>query len=95
MLVSAALFAMLAAGPTNEATIQKASVARSVYVCDASEATRVAWERQYGEMVFVSAKEAMKKGNAWATPRCMSEREHRKLMEMRAKAAAPSTYAQR
>ncbi len=99
MVVSAMALAMLAGGAdlsaTQAATLQKASAAREVYVCDASEQTRRAWERQYGEMKFVTAKQAMRAGETWSAPRCMTASEHQKLMDLQAKSAGRTTYASR
>ncbi len=99
MIVSAMVLALMAGGvemqASSSAQVAKASEARVVYVCDSTEATRVAFERQYGEMKFVTAREAAKKGDTWSAPRCMTNAEHKRLMQMRLQAGLPATYASR
>lgn len=59
---------------------------RAVFVCATDATTRRAFERQHGSApVFVTARQALAANNArerWATPRCMTTREHQRLMQL-------------
>lgn len=59
---------------------------RAVYVCGSDAATSRSFQHRYGERpIFVSADEALAaaaSGERWATPRCMTDREHRRLVEL-------------
>ena len=63
--------------PTRVSAVQPQRV---VLICETDAATRTAFTRQYGaEPVFLTAREAIEAktaGQTWATPRCMTEREH-------------------
>lgn len=64
---------------------------RVVMQCDSDAATRRAFRREHGAApVFVTADEALQArstGQTWAAPRCMSAREHARLV------SALSAYA--
>jgi len=66
--------------------------ARAVYVCGSDEATAASFERRYGSApVFVTARDAIaasQAGERWATPRCMTEREHARYVRMSSERAA-------
>ncbi len=59
---------------------------RAVYVCASDAATTRSFQHRYGQRpVFVRAEEARAaaaNGERWSTPRCMTEREHRRLVEL-------------
>jgi hypothetical protein len=59
---------------------------RVVLICEADAATRTAFTRQYGaEPVFLTAREAVEAkaaGQGWTTPRCMTEREHGRYVQL-------------
>ena len=69
--------------PTRVSTAQPQRV---VLICDADAATRSAFAREYGaEPVFLTAREAAEAratGQAWTTPRCMTEREHGRYLQL-------------
>lgn len=69
--------------PTRVSTAQPQRV---VLLCDADAATRSAFTRQYGaEPVFLTAREAAEAkaaGQSWTTPRCMTEREHGRYVQL-------------
>ena len=69
--------------PTRVSTAQPQRV---VLICDADAATRSAFARQYGAApVFLTAREAAEAratGQAWTTPRCMTEREHGRYLQL-------------
>jgi hypothetical protein len=60
------------------------SAQRVVMMCDSDAATRRAFRREHGAApVFVTADEALQArstGQTWAAPRCMSAREHARLV---------------
>lgn len=66
--------------------------ARAVYVCGSDDATARSFERRYGSApVFVTARDAMaatQAGERWSTPRCMTEREHARFVQMSSERAA-------
>ncbi len=57
---------------------------RVVMQCDSDDATRRAFRREHGAApVFVTADEALQArstGQTWSAPRCMSAREHARLV---------------
>ncbi|HEY1072751.1 hypothetical protein [Brevundimonas sp.] len=59
---------------------------RVVLICETDAATRTAFARQFGvEPVFLTAREAVEAktaGQAWTTPRCMTEREHGRYVQL-------------
>lgn len=63
----------------------KASNARVVMECGRDVATRRAYTREHGQApVFVTARDvrlAQSRGETWAAPRCMSAREHGRLVQ--------------
>lgn len=69
--------------PTRVSTAQPQRV---VLICETDAATRTAFTRQYGaEPVFLTAREAVEAksaGQAWTTPRCMTEREHGRYVQL-------------
>ena len=59
---------------------------RVVLICESDAATRSAFTRQYGaEPVFLTARDAVEAkaaGQTWTTPRCMTEREHGRYVQL-------------
>lgn len=87
MVIISAVIAMLSggveAGPV-QAIAQSELTPRSsrqLYICARDEASRRAFKRQHGQVVFVSAKEAAD-GRGWDTPRCITAAEYRRLTSM-------------
>lgn len=72
-------------------TVAPAGAQRVVMLCDSDLATRSAYRRDFGSRpVFVTADQALRAratGEVWATPRCMTAREHGRLTQ------TLSTYA--
>lgn len=84
--LAAAAPAIAAQSPTQtSAPKQTAKVERVVMQCDTDAATRRAFMREHGAApVFVTADEALAaraSGQTWATPRCMTAREHGRLSQ--------------
>lgn len=85
--VSAPVFAGDAAGqsaqPSQSAQLRP-TAQRVVMLCDNDTATRRSFERLHGSAPqFVTADEALTaraSGETWAKPRCMSAREHARLV---------------
>ena len=75
----------MAGDPTQNGRTE-ARAERVVFVCASDQATRRSFERQHGvQPVFVTAREAVAANAAdehWATPRCMTEREHRRFVAL-------------
>jgi len=69
-----------------------AAPARAVLICASDSATRRSFEREHGAApIFVSAREALaaaSAGETWSTPRCMTEREHARLVQITSERAA-------
>ena len=86
--VAVGLAAALIAGSAfaGDAKVREASTGseeRVLYVCDRSPATQRAFERKFGAVEFVTAREAMnagRRGEVWAAPRCISDKEFQKLV---------------
>lgn len=61
------------------------SASRVVMLCDIDAATRIGFRREYGSApVFVTAEQALQAratGQSWTTPRCMTAREHGRLVQ--------------
>jgi hypothetical protein len=87
MVIISAVIAMLSGGV--EAAPVQAIVrseltpraSRELYICARDEASRRAFKRQHGQVIFVSAKEAAE-GKGWDTPRCITATEYRRLTSM-------------
>ncbi|MBU2379901.1 MAG: hypothetical protein KJ824_12110 [Alphaproteobacteria bacterium] len=62
-----------------------ATAQRVVMMCDNDAATRSSFRREHGaDPVFVTAEQALHAratGESWAAPRCMTEREHGRLVQ--------------
>ncbi len=62
-----------------------ANAQRVVMMCDKDAATRSAFRREHGaDPVFVTAEQALHAratDETWAAPRCMTEREHGRLVQ--------------
>lgn len=92
MPLLAAMMALpaLAQEPQSAPSLQTASL--PVYLCESSDANRSAFLRQHGEPpTFVTAEEilaARTAGERWETPRCMTDRQHRRLGQMTATLAS-------
>lgn len=54
---------------------------RELYVCARDDASRRAFKREHGEVIFVSAKEAAA-SKGWDTPRCITATEYKRLTSM-------------
>ena len=54
---------------------------RELFVCARDEASRRAFRREHGQVIFVSAKEAAS-SKGWDTPRCITATEYRRLTSM-------------
>lgn len=73
----AAILALTAAG----AALAQTAPSRALYICSDSAATRAAFAKEFGaDVKFMSAEQVRATKAAWTTPRCISEREHAKLM---------------
>jgi hypothetical protein len=88
-LTAGTLFAgaALASQPAGTAAANPAAApAREVLICSSDAATRRAFAREYGaEAVFVTAEQALAArdaGERWAAPRCMTAREHERLVRL-------------
>ncbi|WGM37639.1 hypothetical protein [Caulobacter sp. NIBR1757] len=87
MLVLTAVIAMLSGGaeamPASAVTQAdlKPRAGRELYVCARDEASRRAFKREHGQVIFVSAKEAAD-SKGWDTPRCITAGEYRRLTAM-------------
>jgi len=100
MLIGGFLVAAIMVGPVAAKEAANASSAardvvattssptpRVVYVCDRSSMTRRAFAREHGQAEFVTAEVAARRGEAWASPKCMSESEARRLRRLQAVAS--------
>lgn len=68
--------------------------AKPLYVCDADIGSRRHFEREHGApAVFVTAEQALTAPEGWATPRCITEGEHRKLVRRMAASTATADTA--
>jgi hypothetical protein len=56
---------------------------KRLYVCDNSNLTKRGFTREFGSADFVDAKEAVRAGEAWAAPRCISSVEAKRLKRMK------------
>lgn len=72
--------------PPQPTRVSAAAPQRVVLICRTDAATRSAFSRQYGvEPVFLTAREAVEAkaaGQGWITPRCMTEREHGRYVQL-------------
>ena len=71
--------------PVVAAEVQGRSQAssRQVLICVNDAATRRSFERQHGSSpIFITAREAVEARDGWATPRCMTAREHVRLVNL-------------
>lgn len=87
ILVAASAIAAFAAPVVAQDAAQSVAAApRAVYVCAADATTTRSFQQRHGvRPTFVSANEARSaaaNGERWATPRCMTDREHRRLVEL-------------
>ncbi len=74
---AAAILALTASG----AALAQTSPSRALYICSDSAATRIAFAKEFGaDAKFVSAAQVRATKAGWATPRCITAREHAKLM---------------
>ena len=76
-------FAASAAKPASPAS---AGARQSVRICETDAATRRAYQRDHGvQPIFVTAREAIqarRDGETWDAPRCMTEREHGRYVQL-------------
>ena len=70
-----------AAAKDAAAQVADSSEGRALYVCDTSAATRRAFSRAHGEVRFVKAEEALR-GEAWASPRCITAAEFQRYKRL-------------
>lgn len=56
---------------------------RMLFVCDDDALTRRGFAREHGQVEFVTAKQAMAKGEAWAQPKCITSAEARRLQKQK------------
>lgn len=93
LLAATALAAFTAPAMAQDAAPSASSAPRAVYVCATDAATTRSFQQRYGARpTFVSATEvraAAAGGERWATPRCMTDREHRRLVELARAARVP------
>lgn len=70
---------------TRTAAEAPARAQRVVMLCENDDATRSAFRREHGSApVFVTADQALQaraRGQTWETPRCMTAREHGRLVQ--------------
>lgn len=82
-LVASAAFAAdtpnAPAAGTNTAQTATVKSSRVLYVCDGSAMSRRGFAREHGSVEYVTAEAAAQKGGRWATPKCISPAEARKL----------------
>lgn len=70
--------------------------ARAVYVCERDIGSARAFRRNTGaEASFVTADQALKDGQRWESPRCITSGEHRKLRRELDRRSAPQQRASR
>lgn len=90
MRVSALTALALAASsltlPAEAADSPAAQPQRAVMICATDAATRSSFAREYGQApVYITAREALAakdRGQTWSTPRCMTEREHARYVNL-------------
>jgi hypothetical protein len=94
-IAAIAMTLALAGGGTDQAQ-QIRQPARTVYVCDRDRVSERAFERAHRtEMKFVTADEVLRSDERWTAPRCVSEREGRKLEAELARRSGPQRHAAR
>ncbi|WP_296816568.1 hypothetical protein [Brevundimonas sp.] len=89
-VLAAPTFALAQATPAAGRTGDAPSVQRVLYVCDRAPETRRAFQREHGEIVFVTAEEVLAaeaRGDQWTAPRCISAAEARRLSLLRSQAS--------
>ncbi|WP_337186970.1 hypothetical protein [Phenylobacterium sp.] len=59
--------------------------ARTVYICDSTPETRRGFAREFGRTEFVTARDAVARGQAWAAPKCVTSLEAARLRELAAR----------
>lgn len=86
VLAASALTAAAMPAMAQDAAPTAPAAPRAVYVCASDAATTRSFQQRYGvRPTFVSATEARAAaaaGERWDTPRCMTEREHRRLNDL-------------
>lgn len=92
LLILSTATPVLASGAGVQEARAPARFERAVFVCATDVATRRAFEREHGSApVFVTARQALAANGArerWATPRCMTEREHQRFVQLNANMAS-------
>ncbi len=88
VLVFAALsagsaFAAEAPSAASHATDAAAKSTRTLYICDSTAMTKRAFKRQFGAAEYVKAETATAKGQSWASPKCITAAEARRLNRMK------------
>jgi len=63
--------------------LSESKAPRTLYVCEGDAMTRRAFAREYGQVEFVTAKQAQAKGAAWAQPKCITSAEARRLQKQK------------
>ncbi len=86
LVVASAIAAFTAPAVAQDAAQSAPAAPRAVYVCASDATTARSFEQRHGvRPTFVSANEARAaaaNGERWATPRCMTEREERRLRDL-------------
>lgn len=74
------------AAPAMQSERTQMRAQRAVFICATDVTTRRAFERQHGAApIFVTAREAVAANAArerWSAPRCMTEREHQRFVQL-------------
>lgn len=86
LVATSAIAAFAAPAIAQDAAPATPDAPRAVYVCAADATTTRSFQQRHGvRPTFISANEARSaaaNGERWATPRCMTDREHRRLIEL-------------
>lgn len=93
IVICAVAFAALSAGSAlatetpaatkhaKEAAAVEGKTERTLFVCEKDAMTRRAFVREFGSFEFVTADEAVAKGEAWDAPKCISSYEAGRLKQ--------------
>jgi hypothetical protein len=68
-----------AQGAAKDAVVTTAAPGKTLYVCEDTAMTRRAFARQFGQVEFVTADAVRADGQAWASPKCITSVEARRL----------------
>lgn len=81
-LTAGAAFAEQAPAAADAARDSMVGPARTVFICANDQMTRRAFAREHGVVQFVTAEQAVAKGEAWRAPRCVTTNEARRLKQL-------------